>query len=131
VAPDALTSAVTWSMAGGAPLAPPDPSSSAGSRTPTPEPAVKGRPAAERGHRGRPRHRRAGDLRGRAVFRSGAWRLATAWNRPTARTGHEACCRTDSDYGERRTASAACITQSTWTSTNTIIPTSTKPSSVC
>jgi hypothetical protein len=68
--PDALTSAVTWSMAGGAPLAPPDPPSSAGSQPPTPEPAVKGRPPAERGHKGRPRRRSAGDLPGRAVFRS-------------------------------------------------------------
>jgi hypothetical protein len=77
VAPDALTSAVTWSMAGGAPLAPPDPPSSAGSQPPTPEPAVKGRPPAERGHKGRPRRRRAGDLRGRAVFRSDLWGLVT------------------------------------------------------
>jgi hypothetical protein len=39
--------------------------------------------------------------------------------------------RTDADHAERRTASAASITQSTRTNTNTIIPTSTKPSSVC
>src|SRR5450759_6008359 len=57
-------------MAGGAPLAPPDPPSSAGSQPPTPAPAVKGRPTAERGHKGRPRRRSAGDLRGRAVFRN-------------------------------------------------------------
>jgi len=63
---------ITWSMAGGAPFAPPGPPSSAGSRPPTPVLAVKGRPEAERGHQGRPRRRRAGDLRGRAVFRSGA-----------------------------------------------------------
>jgi hypothetical protein len=62
---------ITWSMAGGAPFAPPGPPSSAGSRPPTPVPAVKGRPEAERGHQGRTRRRRAGDLRGRAVFRSG------------------------------------------------------------
>jgi hypothetical protein len=62
---------ITWSMAGGAPFVPPGPPSSAGSRPPTPVPAVKGRPEAERGHQGRPRRRRAGDLRGRAVFRSG------------------------------------------------------------
>lgn len=60
---------VTWSMAGGAPVAPLGPPSSAGSQPPMPEPAVKGRPEAERGHQGRPRRRRAGDLRGRAVFR--------------------------------------------------------------
>ena len=62
---------ITWSMAGGAPVVPPGPPSSAGSRPPTPVPAVKGRPEAERGHQGRPRRRHAGDLRGRAVFRSG------------------------------------------------------------
>jgi hypothetical protein len=62
---------ITWSMAGGAPFVPPGPPSSAGSQPPTPVPAVKGRPEAERGHQGRPRRQRAGDLRGRAVFRSG------------------------------------------------------------
>jgi hypothetical protein len=62
---------ITWSMAGGAPFVPPGPPSGAGSRPPTPVPAVKGRPEAERGHQGRPRRPRAGDLRGRAVFRSG------------------------------------------------------------
>jgi hypothetical protein len=62
---------ITWSMAGGAPFVPPGPPSSAGSRHSMPEPAVKGRPEAERGHQGRPRRRRAGDLRGRVVFRSG------------------------------------------------------------
>jgi hypothetical protein len=41
---------VIWLMAGGAPLAPPGPPSKTGSRPPTPEPAVKGRPKAERGH---------------------------------------------------------------------------------
>src|SRR5664280_3316605 len=61
---------VIWLMAGGAPLAPPGPPSSPGSQPPTPEPAVKGRPTAERGHQGRPRRRSAGDLRGRAVFRN-------------------------------------------------------------
>jgi hypothetical protein len=62
---------ITWSMAGGAPCVPPGPPSSAGSRPPTPVPAVKGRPEAERGHQGRPRRQRAGDHGGRAVFRSG------------------------------------------------------------
>jgi hypothetical protein len=62
---------VTWLMVGGATLAPPGPPSSPGSQPPTPEPAVKGRPKVERGHQGRPRCRRAGDLRGRVVFRSG------------------------------------------------------------
>src|SRR5450759_3297475 len=57
-------------MAGGAPLAPPDPPSSAGSQPPTPAPAVNGRPTAERRHKGTPRRRHAGDLRGRAVFRN-------------------------------------------------------------
>jgi hypothetical protein len=61
---------VIWLMAGGAPLAPPGPPSSPASQPPTPAPAVKGRPKAERGHQGRPRRRSAGDLRGRAVFRS-------------------------------------------------------------
>jgi len=63
---------VIWLMAGGARLAPPGPPSSTGSRSPTPEPAVKERPKVERGHFGRPRCRRAGDLRSRAGFRSGA-----------------------------------------------------------
>ncbi len=49
---------ITWSMAGGAPFVPPGPPSSAGSRPPTPVPAVKGRPEAEQGHQGRPRRRR-------------------------------------------------------------------------
>jgi hypothetical protein len=61
---------VIWLMAGGASLAPPGPPSSPGSQPPTPEPAVKERPKAERGHfKADPR---AGDFRDRAVFRSGA-----------------------------------------------------------
>jgi hypothetical protein len=43
-------SMITRSMAGGAPFVPPGPPSSAGSQPPTPVPAVKGRPEAERGH---------------------------------------------------------------------------------
>jgi len=39
--------------------------------------------------------------------------------------------RTDVDHAERRTAAAPWITESTWSITNTTIPASTRPRSVC